>query len=115
CRLETTETEDARAISKRPRPRLASFPRSRLVRTRWFGAQYFRPNTHFAGGAPTNTTLRQCPYDPQAFALLKTLFSSWVTLSDAVGPCTVCAALAENSSQDKRELRKKAEEEKVDH
>jgi hypothetical protein len=27
----------------------------------------------------------------------------------------VCAALAENSSQDKRELRKKAEEEKVDH
>ncbi len=37
----------------------------------------------------------------------------WDTLSDAVSPCAVCAALAENSREDKRELRKKAEEEKV--
>jgi hypothetical protein len=59
-----------------------------------------------------------CPwgytYDSQAFALLKTLFPSWVTLSDALGPCDVCDTLAENSREDKRELRKKAEEEKVD-
>jgi hypothetical protein len=52
-------------------------------------------------------------YDSQAFALLKTLFPSWVTLSDVVGPCAVCDTLAENSREDKRELRKKAEEEKV--
>jgi len=42
--------------------------------------------------------------------LLKTLFPTWDTLSDAVSPCAVCAALAENSREDKRELRKKAEE-----
>lgn len=53
-------------------------------------------------------------YDSQAFTLLKTLFPSWVTLSDAVGLCAVCDTLAETSREDKRELRKKAEEEKVD-
>lgn len=52
-------------------------------------------------------------YGSQAFTLLKTLFPSWVTLSDAVGPCAVCNTLAETSREDKRELRKKAEEEKV--
>lgn len=50
----------------------------------------------------------------QAFTLLKSLFPSWVTLSDAVGPCVACDTLAETSREDKRELRKKAEEEKVD-
>jgi hypothetical protein len=53
-------------------------------------------------------------YGPQAFALLKSLFPLWVTLSDAVGPCAVCDTLAESSREDKRGLRKKAEEEKVD-
>ena len=53
-------------------------------------------------------------YDSQAFTLLKTLFPSWVTLSDTVGPCAVCDTLAETTREDKRELRKKAEEEKVD-
>jgi len=52
-------------------------------------------------------------YDFQAFTLLKTLFPSWVTLPDATGPCAVCDTLAETSREDKRELRKKAEEEKV--
>ncbi len=33
---------------------------------------------------------------------------------DAVGPCAMCDTLAETSREDKRELRKKAEEEKVD-
>ena len=53
-------------------------------------------------------------YDSQAFTLLKTLFPSWVTLSDTAGPCAVCDTLAETSREDKRELRKKAEEEKVE-
>jgi hypothetical protein len=53
-------------------------------------------------------------HDDQAFTLLKTLFPSWVTLSEGVGPCPACDALAENSREDKRELRKKAEEEKVE-
>jgi hypothetical protein len=52
-------------------------------------------------------------YDSQAFVLLKTLFPLWVTLSDTVAPCAVCDTLAENSREDKRELRRKAEEEKV--
>ena len=52
-------------------------------------------------------------YHFQAFTLLRTLFPSWVTLSDAVGLCAVCDTLAETSREDKRELRKKAEEEKV--
>ena len=50
----------------------------------------------------------------QAFTLLKTLFPSWDTLSEDVELCPVCDALLENSREDKRELRKKAEEEKVD-
>jgi hypothetical protein len=53
-------------------------------------------------------------YDSQAFTLLKTLFPLWITLPDAVGLCAVCDTLAETSREDKRELRKKAEEEKVD-
>jgi hypothetical protein len=35
-------------------------------------------------------------------------------LSDGVGLCAVCDTIAETSREDKRELRKKAEEEKVD-
>lgn len=50
----------------------------------------------------------------QAFTLLQTLFPSWSTLSGDVDLCPVCNALAENSREDKRELRKKAEEEKVE-
>jgi hypothetical protein len=53
-------------------------------------------------------------HDFQAFTLLKTLFPSWATLSEDVDLCPVCDALAENSLEDKRELRKKAEEEKVE-
>jgi hypothetical protein len=49
-RLEAAETEDARAISKRPCSRLSVLPGSCHVRTRWLGAQHFRPNTHFAQG-----------------------------------------------------------------
>ena len=59
----------------------------------------------FAPGGMTN--------DFQAFTLLKTLFPSWVTLSDAVGQCAVCDTLAETSREDMRELRKRTEEEKV--
>ena len=50
----------------------------------------------------------------QAFTLLKTIFPSWSTLSGDVDLCPVCDALAENSREDKRELRKRAEEEKVE-
>jgi hypothetical protein len=53
-------------------------------------------------------------HSSQAFTLLKTLFPSWSTLSGDVDLCPVCDALAENSREDKRELRKKAEEEKVE-
>ncbi|KAI0293067.1 hypothetical protein BC826DRAFT_1016774 [Russula brevipes] len=63
------------------------------------------------GGLALNISART-RISQKAFALLKTLFPSWVTLTDVVGPCTVCDALAEHSREDKRELRKKAEEEK---
>ena len=84
------------------------------MRTRWFGAQHFRPNTHFAQGVVIMIHQELLLMNFQAFTLLKTLFPSWVTLSDALGPCAVCDTLAETSREDKRELRKKAEEEKVD-
>ncbi|KAH9954829.1 hypothetical protein BJV74DRAFT_891746 [Russula compacta] len=65
------------------------------------------------GGLALNISART-RISQKAFTLLRTLFPSWVTLSDVVSPCAVCDALAENSREDKRELRKKAEEEKVD-
>ncbi|KAF8257436.1 hypothetical protein EI94DRAFT_1758186 [Lactarius quietus] len=49
----------------------------------------------------------------KAFTLLKTLFPSWSTLSGDVDLCPVCDALLENSREDNREHRKKAEEEKA--
>ncbi|KAH9981004.1 hypothetical protein BGW80DRAFT_1267806 [Lactifluus volemus] len=64
------------------------------------------------GGLALKISERNC-ISQKAFALLKTLFPSWVTLSEGVGPCPVCDALAENSREDDRELRKKAEEEKA--
>ncbi|KAI0273307.1 cysteine proteinase [Gloeopeniophorella convolvens] len=48
-----------------------------------------------------------------AYALLRTLFPSWTTLSDEGDRCEVCDVLVESSREDKRELRKKAEEEKA--
>ncbi|KAH9998092.1 cysteine proteinase [Russula compacta] len=64
------------------------------------------------GGLALNISART-RISQKAFTLLRTLFPSWVTLSDVVSPCAVCDALAENSREDKRELRKKAEEEKA--
>jgi hypothetical protein len=74
----------------------------------------FPPEHAFRARCGNDDPPRAIAYDSQAFTLLKTLFPSWVTLSDAVGPCVVCDTLAETSREDKRELRKKAEEEKVD-
>lgn len=53
CRLEATETKDARAISKRPCSRLSVLPGSCHVRTWWPGAQHFCPNARFAQGLST--------------------------------------------------------------
>ena len=74
----------------------------------------FPPEYAFRTRCVTIIRHRGYAYDFQAFTLLKRLFPLWVTLSDAVGPCAVCDTLAESSREDKRELRKKAEEEKVD-
>lgn len=74
----------------------------------------FPPEHAFRTRCGNDVSLGAIAYDSQAFTLLKTLFPSWVTLSDALGPCAACDTLAETSREDKRELRKKAEEEKVD-
>ncbi|KAI9508309.1 cysteine proteinase [Russula earlei] len=76
-------------------------------------SQFFRDHVICEhGGLALNISARS-RISQKAFVVLKTLFPSWVTLSDAVGPCAVCDALAENSREDKRELRKKSEEEKA--
>ncbi|KAH9993782.1 cysteine proteinase [Russula vinacea] len=64
------------------------------------------------GGLALNISAR-IRISHEAFTHLKRLFPLWDTLSDAVGPCAMCDTLAESSREDKRELRKKAEEEKA--
>ncbi|KAI0306325.1 hypothetical protein B0F90DRAFT_1688970 [Multifurca ochricompacta] len=64
------------------------------------------------GGLALNISART-RISQKGFVLLKTLFPSWSTLPDDVSPCAVCDAEAENSREDKRELRKTAEDEKA--
>ncbi|KAG9318845.1 hypothetical protein JVU11DRAFT_949 [Chiua virens] len=49
----------------------------------------------------------------QACEILKKLFPDWKPLSTNQEPCPVCEAVIYNSKEDKRELRKKAEDEKA--
>ena len=49
----------------------------------------------------------------QACEILKKLFPDWVPLSTNEEPCAICEACIHNSKEDKRELRRKAEDEKV--
>lgn len=49
----------------------------------------------------------------QACEILTKLFPEWVPLSTNQEPCPICEAYIHNSKEDKRELRKKAEDEKV--
>lgn len=56
---------------------------------------------------------RWCLISNQACEILKKLFPDWVPLSTNEDPCAVCEAYIHNSKEDKRELRKKAEDEKV--
>ncbi|KDQ60999.1 hypothetical protein JAAARDRAFT_204773 [Jaapia argillacea MUCL 33604] len=49
----------------------------------------------------------------EAHSLLKMLFPQWETLSTNLQPCIVCDAMVHVSKEDKRELRRKAEEEKA--
>ncbi|KAF8503303.1 cysteine proteinase [Russula emetica] len=76
-------------------------------------SQFFRDHVMCEHGGLALKISARTRISHKAFTLLKKLFPSWVTLSDAVGPCAVCDTLAETSLEDKRELRKKAEEEKA--
>jgi hypothetical protein len=49
----------------------------------------------------------------QAYHLLQNLFPSWDTLSTDAEACAICDALVHISKGDKREIRKKAEDEKA--
>ncbi|KAG8217868.1 hypothetical protein J3R82DRAFT_6034 [Butyriboletus roseoflavus] len=49
----------------------------------------------------------------QACEILTKLFPDWVPLSTNQEPCAICEAYIHNSKEDKRELRKKAEDEKA--
>lgn len=49
----------------------------------------------------------------QACEILKKLFPDWAPLSTNQEPCAICEAYIHSSKEDKRELRKKAEDEKV--
>jgi len=49
----------------------------------------------------------------QAYDILQNLFSSWHTLSVEAEACAICDALIHISKEDKREIRRKAEDEKV--
>lgn len=49
----------------------------------------------------------------QAYHILTELFPSWETLTTDAEVCAVCDALIHISKGDKREIRRKAEEEKV--
>ncbi|KAF8557305.1 cysteine proteinase [Imleria badia] len=49
----------------------------------------------------------------QACEILKKLFPDWAPLSTNQEPCAICEACIHSSKEDKRELRKKAEDEKA--
>jgi len=49
----------------------------------------------------------------QAVDLLKTLFPQWEPLYSEVDPCAVCEAEISLSREDKREVRRRVEDEKV--
>jgi hypothetical protein len=49
----------------------------------------------------------------QAYHILQNLFPLWQTLSADAEACAICDALVHISKGDKREIRKKAEDEKV--
>ena len=51
--------------------------------------------------------------DPQGHKILRELFPDWMTLSSEDEICAVCEALLHISKEDKREIRKQAEDEKV--
>ncbi|KAI0934305.1 hypothetical protein AcV5_006190 [Taiwanofungus camphoratus] len=65
------------------------------------------------GGLSTNTTCRR-RISREAYLLLKKfLFPAWETMSTDTELCPVCEALIHISKEDKREVRKQAEQEKA--
>ncbi|KAH8107139.1 cysteine proteinase [Cristinia sonorae] len=64
------------------------------------------------GGLTTNTSTRK-RVSPEGFKILKELFPDWTTLTSDDEVCAVCQALLHISKEDKREIRRQAEDEKA--
>ncbi|TFY82365.1 hypothetical protein EWM64_g1642 [Hericium alpestre] len=64
------------------------------------------------GGLSLNTMSR-IRISGEAYALLKSLFPSWETLSDDAEQCAICEADIQVSREDRQQMRKRAEDEKA--
>ncbi|KAI0831247.1 cysteine proteinase [Trametes gibbosa] len=64
------------------------------------------------GNLATNVALRR-RISVEAYYVLRDLFPNWKPPSTSAEPCPVCEALLHMSKEDKREVRKQAEEEKA--
>ncbi|OCH88183.1 cysteine proteinase [Obba rivulosa] len=64
------------------------------------------------GGLSTNTTSRR-RISEEGYLLLRHLFPSWEAVPTSTELCAVCEALVHISKEDKREIRRQAEEEKA--
>ncbi|EMD38059.1 hypothetical protein CERSUDRAFT_113204 [Gelatoporia subvermispora B] len=64
------------------------------------------------GGLSTNTASRR-RVSEEGYLLLRHLFPSWEAVPTSMETCAVCEALVHISKEDKREIRRQAEEEKA--
>ena len=74
--------------------------------------EYLREVVCEHGGLTTNAASRR-RISAQAYLILQEIFPNWKPPSISTEPCPVCEALLHISKEDKRGLRKQAEEEKV--
>ena len=123
-RLEACETEDARTFSSRPISKFRRLPRTCRMWTWRVDHQSFDTPTNLPTGmfhhhhhhhlGPLGPDLGGLDsFWGKGYDILREIFPDWQTLSTETEPCAVCEAAMHIAREDKRGIKKQAEDEKV--